>query len=51
VVEGLERQLIVKALRDRGGSQTAAAASLGLKRSTFRYKLEKYGLVSADLKD
>lgn len=51
VVEGLERQLIVKALKDCGGSQTAAATSLGLKRSTFRYKLEKYGLVSSDLTD
>jgi DNA-binding NtrC family response regulator len=47
LLEDLERQLIVKALKDNGGSQTAAAASLGLKRSTFRYKLEKYGLVSA----
>ncbi|HLB25741.1 MAG TPA: sigma-54 dependent transcriptional regulator [Nitrospirota bacterium] len=49
VLEDLERQLIVKALKDCGGSQTAAAASLGLKRSTLRYKLEKYGLVSAEL--
>ncbi|MBI5696030.1 MAG: sigma-54-dependent Fis family transcriptional regulator [Nitrospirae bacterium] len=45
-LEFLERQLIVKALDEHGGSQTAAALSLGLKRSTFRYKLEKYGLVT-----
>ncbi|MHB8173115.1 MAG: sigma-54-dependent transcriptional regulator [Nitrospirota bacterium] len=51
VLEELERQLIVKALKDKGGSQTAAAAALGLKRSTLRYKLEKYGLVSADLSE
>jgi DNA-binding NtrC family response regulator len=51
VLEDLERQLIVKALKDHGGSQTAAAVALGLKRSTLRYKLEKYGLVSADLSD
>ncbi|HEX9861204.1 MAG TPA: sigma-54 dependent transcriptional regulator, partial [Nitrospirota bacterium] len=48
LLEDLERQLIIKALRDNGGSQTAAAASLGLKRSTFRYKLEKYDLVLPD---
>jgi DNA-binding NtrC family response regulator len=48
LLEDLERQLIIKALRDNGGSQTAAAASLGLKRSTFRYKLEKYDLVVPD---
>ena len=29
----------------------AAANALGLKRSTLRYKLEKYGLVSAALSD
>ncbi len=51
VLEELERQLIVKALKDNGGSQTAAAAALGLKRSTLRYKLEKYGLVSAELSE
>ncbi len=51
VLEELERQLIVKALKDKGGSQTAAAAALGLKRSTLRYKLEKYGLVSAELSE
>ncbi|MGA2192092.1 MAG: sigma-54 dependent transcriptional regulator [Nitrospirota bacterium] len=49
ILEELERQLIVKALKEKNGSQTAAAAALGLKRSTFRYKLEKYGLVSAEL--
>jgi len=48
ILEDLERQLIVKALRENGGSQTAAAAALGLKRSTLRYKLEKYGLVAPD---
>lgn len=51
LLEDLERQLIVKALKDNDGSQTAAAASLGLKRSTFRYKLEKYGLVSSEQED
>ena len=48
MLEYMERQLIVKALKDSDGSQTAAAAALGLKRSTLRYKLEKYGLVSTD---
>jgi len=51
VLEDIERQLIIKALDDNKGSQTAAASSLGLKRSTLRYKLEKYGLVSGDAED
>jgi len=51
MLEELEKQLIVKALGENGGSQTAAANALGLKRSTFRYKLEKYGLVSSDLEE
>jgi len=51
VLEDIERQLIIRALDENKGSQTAAASSLGLKRSTLRYKLEKYGLVSGEAED
>ncbi len=43
--EDLERQLIVKTLRRNNGSQTRAAEILGIKRTTLRYKMEKYQLL------
>ena len=39
-----ERDLLERALRTAGGNKTAAAASLGMKPSTFRDKLAKHGL-------
>jgi DNA-binding NtrC family response regulator len=39
-----ERELLANALRASGGNKTAAAASLGMKPSTFRDKLAKHGL-------
>ena len=39
-----EKQLLMNALDSCGGNKTAAAASLGMKPSTFRDKLGKYGL-------
>ncbi|NUQ62741.1 MAG: sigma-54-dependent Fis family transcriptional regulator [Pirellulales bacterium] len=39
-----ERQLLENALRACAGNKTAAAASLGMKPSTFRDKLAKHGL-------
>ena len=45
ILEDLERQLIVQTLRRKEGSQTRAAASLGIKRTTLRYKMEKYQLI------
>jgi transcriptional regulator with PAS, ATPase and Fis domain len=45
ILEDLERQLIVQTLRREGGSQTRASASLGIKRTTLRYKMEKYRLI------
>jgi DNA-binding NtrC family response regulator len=39
-----EKQLLLNALEACGGNKTAAAASLGMKPSTFRDKLAKYGL-------
>jgi DNA-binding protein Fis len=39
-----ESELLENALRAAGGNKTAAAASLGMKPSTFRDKLAKHGL-------
>ncbi len=45
ILEDFERQLIVQTLRRHAGSQTKAADVLGIKRTTLRYKMQKYGLV------
>lgn len=45
ILEDLERQLIVQTLRREDGSQTRAADALGIKRTTLRYKMEKYGML------
>ncbi len=45
ILEELEQQIILQTLRREDGSQTRAADSLGIKRTTLRYKLEKYGLL------
>ncbi|MBM4088377.1 MAG: sigma-54-dependent Fis family transcriptional regulator [Planctomycetes bacterium] len=44
MIEFAERQLLLGALDAHGGNKTAAAASLGMKASTFRDKLNKYGI-------
>jgi len=41
--EGVERALLVSALRKAGGSQSAAARLLGMRRDTLRYRMEKFG--------
>ncbi len=43
-MEFAEKQLLVNALEACSGNKTAAANSLGMKASTFRDKLAKYGL-------
>jgi DNA-binding NtrC family response regulator len=45
ILEDLEKQLIIKTLKKMDGSQTRAAEALGIKRTTLRYKLEKYELL------
>jgi len=45
ILEDFERQLIVQTLRRHAGSQTRTAEVLGIKRTTLRYKMQKYGLV------
>ena len=49
-VESLERRLLVQALRDARGSQSAAAAALGLSRPLLIYKLKKFHLDPAAYK-
>jgi two-component system response regulator PilR (NtrC family) len=44
VVEGYERELILKALRMSGNRKSEAAKILGLSARSFRYRLEKHGL-------
>lgn len=44
VVRDAERQAFLQALAQAGGNRTAAARLLGVSRSTFYSKLEKYGL-------
>jgi DNA-binding NtrC family response regulator len=43
-MEHAERQLLMNALEASGGNKTAAATALGMKPSTFRDRLAKYGL-------
>ncbi len=45
ILEDLERQLIVQTLAREKGLQTRAAEILGIKRTTLRYKMEKYRLL------
>ena len=41
---GLEERALRRALARNGGVKAQAAASLGLERNAFRYKLKKYGI-------
>ena len=43
-VERAEKQLLTSALKACNGNKSAAAAALGMKPSTFRDKLNKYGI-------
>jgi len=43
-LEELEKDLILKALRDHQGVQTKAAESLGISERVLRYKIKKYGI-------
>lgn len=46
-LEGLEKELIIKALEKFNGNQTRAADYLGISRPTLIYRMEKYGLKKA----
>ena len=43
-VDEIERDAIVAALRDADGNRVAAAAALGLARSTLYRKIRQYGI-------
>ena len=45
ILEDLERQLIIQTWQREDGSQTRAAETLGIKRTTLRYKMEKYRMI------
>ena len=49
-VEGLERRLLVEALREHKGSQSGAAKALGLSRTLLIYKLKKFKIAPASYK-
>ena len=45
-LEGVERELIIRAMERSNGNQTHAAKYLDISRRTLIYRLEKYGLAS-----
>jgi DNA-binding NtrC family response regulator len=47
-IEEVERRLVVMALERTRGNQTRAAALLGLHRDQIRYRIEKFGLKTAE---
>lgn len=44
-LEGVERRILIEALRRAGGDRNQAGRLLGVERNTLRYKLNKYGLL------
>jgi two-component system response regulator PilR (NtrC family) len=51
MVERLERNLLLKALRRTGGVRKQAAALLGISFRSIRYRLDKYDMNQGDLSD
>jgi two-component system NtrC family response regulator len=49
-LQAFERQMILDALKQCGGNQTATARQLGISRRTLAYRLEKYGVQGDTLK-
>ena len=48
VLEGAEKELILRTLKSTRGAQAEAARRMGLSRSALAYKLTKYGIRSAE---
>ncbi|MFP4459855.1 MAG: sigma-54-dependent transcriptional regulator [Candidatus Zixiibacteriota bacterium] len=46
-IENMEKNRLAQALAETGGNQVQAAQKLGMKRTTLRYKLQKYRLIAA----
>jgi DNA-binding protein Fis len=44
-LEDLERDLLLQAMEQTHNNQTKAADLLGISRHTFRYRLEKHGII------
>ena len=44
-LEGIERRILIEALRKASGDRNRAGRMLGVERNTLRYKLNKYGLL------
>ena len=44
-LEGVEKRILVEALRKAGGDRNEAGRILGVERNSLRYKLKKYGLL------
>ncbi len=49
--EQFERELLVRALRRTGGNQTRAARLLGMTRRTLQYRIDKFSIDTAKLRD
>lgn len=47
-LEGIERELLLRALEKAGGNQTRAARYLDISRRTFIYRMEKHGIRQED---
>ena len=43
-MDKVERELIIKVLRDCGGNKTKAGDVLGIPRQTLRYKMDRLGI-------
>lgn len=43
-LQGYEKALVVRALKDNGWNQTRAAKALGISRDNLRYRVKKYGI-------
>ena len=50
-LEGIERELISRALEKFKGNQTQAARYLDISRRTLIYRMEKHGLAASDSAD
>jgi two-component system, NtrC family, response regulator AtoC len=50
-LEEVEREILRQALEKRGGNQTRAAQYLNITRSALIYRMQKYGLQSAEPTD
>jgi len=48
VLKTVEKEMIVKALREHGENRRLAAAGLGMSRRTLQYKLKEFGLLDGD---